>query len=47
MISSQEGDVEGELADMVPVELQVFNKKVERKRGIKADMSVRYKQLLE
>ena len=47
MISSQEGDVEGEMADKVPVELQVVNKKAERKRGIKADMSVRYKQLLE
>ena len=47
MISSEEGDAEGEMADMEPVELQVVNKKAERKQGIKADMSVRYKQLLE
>ena len=43
MISSEEGDAEGEMADMHPVELQVVNKKAERKQGVKADMSVRYK----
>lgn len=47
MISSEEGEIEMEMADMEPIELQVVNKKAERKQGIKADMSVRYKQLLE
>ena len=47
MISSEEGDAEGVKADMEPVEIQVVNKKAERKHGVKADMSVRYKQLLE
>ena len=32
MISSEEGEIEMEMADMEPVELQVVNKKAERKQ---------------
>ena len=47
MMSSEEGETQWQMADAEPVEIQVVNRRAERKQGVKADMSVRYKQLLD
>ena len=47
MISSEEGETQWQMADAEPVEIQVVNRRAGRKQGVKADMSVRYKQLLD